>query len=90
LNPGFIFGGKYLVLVLEIFRKLFNKRKKWPSEQLKSKEPWFKAKDGESYYDLRPDKANAIRGDVIGTLLIVPFVIAILISIFMVFLYFFN
>ena len=77
-------------MVLEKFRELFNTRKKWSSEQLKSKVSWFKAKDNMSYHDLRSDKANAIRGEVIGILLTVPFVITILISMFMVFLYFFN
>ena len=77
-------------MVLEKFRELFNTRKKWLSKQLKSKESWFKAKDGMSYHDLKSDKANAIRGDVIGILLTVPFVITFLLSIFMVFLYFFN
>ena len=79
-----------MALLLEIFRKLFNTRKKWPPEQLQSKETWFKAKDGMSCLGLKSARANTIRSDVIGALVTVPFVITTLISIFMVFLYFFN
>ena len=59
-------------------------------DRLTSKETCDKIKDGRSSLDPSPDKANAIKSDVIGTWGEVPFVITTIIAVFMVFLYVFN